>query len=63
MGESVGKISLDLEVKSDLLNEINSVSSSIGDRLRRTLNKSVKKVFNNTGKSTDTAMKSQLKVQ
>ena len=33
-------------------------SSSIGDRLRRTLNKSVKKVFNNTGKSTDTAMKS-----
>lgn len=58
MGESVGKISLDLEVKSDLLNEINSVSSSIGDRLRRTLNKSVKKVFNNTGKSTDTAMKS-----
>ena len=48
MGESVGKISLDLEVKSDLLNEINSVSSSIGDRLRRTLNKSVKKVFNNT---------------
>lgn len=58
MGESIGKISLDLEVKSDLLNEINSVSSSIGDRLRRTLNKSVKKVFNNTGKSTDTAMKS-----
>lgn len=58
MGESVGKISLDLEVKSDLLNEINSVSSSIGDRLRRTLNKSVKKVFGNTGRSTDTVMKS-----
>lgn len=58
MSESVGKISLDLEVKSDLMNEINAASSKVGNRLKEILNKTFRKSLSGVGKSTESAMKS-----
>lgn len=58
MSDSVGRISLDLEVKSDLMGQINSVSTSVGDRIRKIFNKSLRRGFSGAGKSTDAAMKS-----
>ena len=62
MSDSVGKISLDLEVKSDLMGQINSVSSSIGNRMRKIFSKSLRSGFSGAGKSTDAAMKSVSKI-
>lgn len=57
MSDSVGKISLDLEVKSDLMGQINSVSSGIGKRMREIFGKAMRHGFSDAGKSTDAAIK------
>lgn len=47
MSDSVGKISLDLEVTSDLQGQINKVSNNIANALKVSLNASTGKVFEN----------------
>lgn len=56
MSDSVGKITLDLEVTSDIAGQVNKVSSIIANTLKANLNKSTNKVFENMDKS----MKSSL---
>ena len=51
MSDSVGKISLDLEVTSDLQGQISKVSNSIGNGLKNALNKSTGKVFDDMEKN------------
>ncbi len=57
MSDSVGKISLDLEVKSDLGKQINNVSNVMGKTLKDTLNNATKGAFNNVSKNADSAIK------
>lgn len=47
MSDSVGKISLDLEVKSDLQGQINKVSTNIAKGLKNSLQGATKGIFNN----------------
>lgn len=47
MSDSVGKISLDLEVQSDLSNQISSVSNSIANNLKKSLSSGMKGTFEN----------------
>ncbi|MDU4953484.1 MAG: hypothetical protein E6X21_14255 [Clostridium sp.] len=47
MSDSVGKISLDLEVQSDLSNQISSVSNSISNNLKKSLSSGMKGTFEN----------------
>lgn len=56
MSDSVGKITLDLEVTSDIAGQVNKVSSIMANTLKANLNKSTNKVFENMDKS----MKSSL---
>lgn len=56
MSDSVGKITLDLEVKSDLSGQINEISNKIANTLKLNLNNSTNKVFDNIDKT----MKSSL---
>ena len=51
MSDSVGKITLDLEVTSDIAGQVNKVSSDIASTLKTNLNKSTNKVFDNMDKS------------
>lgn len=57
-GDSVGKISLDLEVTSDLSNQINKVSNVIGKKLKDTMDNATKGMFNNMSESMDKNMQS-----
>ena len=57
MSDSVGKITLDLEVTSDLMGQINAVSGSIGRRLRESLSNALKIGLGRTKKDTDMSMK------
>ena len=45
MSDSVGKITLDLEVTSDIAGQVNKISSIIANTLKSNLNKSTNKVF------------------
>ena len=56
MSDSVGKITLDLEVTSDIAGQVNKVSSIMANTLKSNLNKSTNKVFDNMDKT----MKSSL---
>ena len=47
MSDSVGKITLDLEVTSDIVGQVNKISSIIANTLKSNLNKSTNKVFDN----------------
>jgi len=47
MSDSVGKISLDLEVQSDLAGQISSMSNLIGKNLKTSLESTTKNAFNN----------------
>ncbi len=47
MSDSVGKISLDLEVQSDLAGQISSISNLIGKNLKTSLESTTKNAFNN----------------
>lgn len=51
MSESVGKITLDLEVTSDIAGQVNKVSSVIENTLKSNLNTSTNKVFDNIDKT------------
>lgn len=51
MSDSVGKITLDLEVTSDIAGQVNKVSSIIANTLNTNLNKSTNKVFDNMDKT------------
>ena len=56
MSDSVGKISLDLEVKSDLSKQINNMSNIIAKKMKTTTEKATSGVFDGIGKQTDDAM-------
>ena len=56
MSDSVGKISLDLEVKSDLGKQINNMSNIIAKKMKVTTEKATSGVFDGIGKQTDNAM-------
>lgn len=51
MSDSVGKITLDLEVTSDIAGQVNKVSSVIANTLKSNLNNSTNKVFDNIDKT------------
>ncbi|MFR1708925.1 MAG: hypothetical protein ACLSV2_08495 [Clostridium sp.] len=51
MSDSVGKISLDLEVKSDLAGQISSISNLIGKNLKTSLESTTKSTFSNMNKN------------
>lgn len=51
MSDSVGKITLDLEVTSDIAGQVNKVSSIIANTLKSNLNNSTNKVFDNMDKT------------
>lgn len=56
MSDSVGKISLDLEVKSDLEKQINNMSNIIAKKMKTTTEKATAGVFDGIGKQTDDAI-------
>ncbi|SHK39799.1 hypothetical protein SAMN02745163_03755 [Clostridium cavendishii DSM 21758] len=51
MSDSVGKITLDLEIASDIGKQINAISNSMGKNLKDTLNNSFKSSFDGINKS------------
>lgn len=53
---SVGKISLDLEVKSDLGKQINNMSNIIAKKMKDTTEKATSGMFSGMGKQADNAM-------
>lgn len=56
MSDSVGKISLDLEVKSNLDKQINAMAGIIASKMKNATNKSSKNMFGDINKQADTAM-------
>lgn len=56
MSDSVGKISLDLEIQSDISKQISSVSNAIAGNLKKTLNNSMKSSLENANSSTKKTM-------
>lgn len=58
MSDSVGKISLDLEVKSDLEKQISSMSNIIAKNLKTSLNAGTKSMFDEMKKSSSNSVKS-----
>lgn len=56
MSDSVGKISLDLEIQSDISNQISSVSNSIANNLKKSLSGSMKRNLENINSSTKKTM-------
>lgn len=57
MSDSVGKISLDLEVKSDLSKQIGDVSAELGKKLESTFTNSTKGIFDGVNESIEANMK------
>lgn len=58
MSDSVGKISLDLEVKSDLGKQISAMSGLIAKNLKASLNAGTKSMFNSMKNSANDSVKS-----
>lgn len=58
MSDSVGKISLDLELRSDLNKQINNVASAIGSNLKKTIESSTKSMFSGLKESASNGVKS-----
>lgn len=56
MSDSVGKISLDLEIQSDISKQISSVSNSIANNLKKSLSSSMKRSLENINSSTKKTM-------
>lgn len=52
MSDSVGKISLDLEIQSDISKQISKVSSAIAGNLKKSLNSGMKSTFENMNSTT-----------
>ncbi|MGG7215286.1 hypothetical protein ACQPUY_17030 [Clostridium nigeriense] len=57
MSDSVGKISLDLEIQSDISKQISNVSNVIANNLKKSLNSSMKSTLENVNSSTKNTMK------
>lgn len=57
-GDSVGKITLDLEVTSDLANQISKVSNAMGKRLKDTMDNATKGMFDGMNESMNKNMQS-----
>lgn len=58
MSDSVGKISLDLEVKSDLSKQMSTMATAIGKKLEQSLGGGISSVLNMLNKSIESSMKS-----
>ncbi|MDY6229165.1 MAG: hypothetical protein SPH93_16150 [Clostridium sp.] len=58
MSDSVGKISLDLEIQSDISKQISSVSKMIGNNLKKSLSSGMKGALENVNSSTKKTMNS-----
>jgi len=58
MSDSVGKITLDLEVTSDLSKQISAMSNIMGKNLKESMNGATKTMFDGMNKSMDNSMKS-----
>ena len=58
MSDSVGKISLDLEIQSDISKQISNVSNMIAGNLKKSLNTSMKSTLENANSSTKKIMSS-----
>lgn len=58
MSDSIGKISLDLEIQSDISKQISNVSSAIANNLKKSLNSSMKSTLENVNSSTKKALNS-----
>lgn len=58
MSDSVGKISLDLEIQSDISKQISSVSKVIGNNLKKSLSSGMKGALENVNSSTKKTMNS-----
>lgn len=58
MSDSVGKISLDLEIQSDISKQISSVSKMIGNNLKKSLSSGMKGTLENVNSSTKKTMNS-----
>lgn len=58
MSDSVGKISLDLEIQSDISKQISNVSSAIANNLKKSLNSSMKSTLENVNSSTKKTLSS-----
>ena len=58
MSDSVGKISLDLEIQSDISKQISNVSNMIAGNLKKSLNSSMKSTLENVNSSTKKTMNS-----
>lgn len=56
MSDSVGKISLDLEIQSDISKQISNVSNMIAGNLKKSLNSSMKSTLENANSSTKKTM-------
>ncbi|NOW85306.1 phage-related protein [Clostridium beijerinckii] len=57
-GDSVGKITLDLEVTSDLANQISKVSNAMGKKLKDTMDNTTKGMFDGMNESMNKSMQS-----
>lgn len=55
---SVGKITLDLEIKSDLNKQINSIASAVGDSLKKSMESSTKSMLSGIKESASNGVKS-----
>jgi hypothetical protein len=58
VSDSVGKISLDLEIQSDISKQISSVSKVIGNNLKKSLSSGMKGALDNVNSSTKKTMNS-----
>lgn len=58
MSDSVGKISLDLEIQSDISKQISKVSSVIAGNLKKSLNSGMKSTFENMNSTTKKTLNS-----
>lgn len=56
MSDSVGKISLDLEIQSDISKQISNVSNVIAGNLKKSLNNSMKRTLESMNSSTKKTM-------
>ncbi len=56
MSDSVGKISLDLEIQSDISKQISNVSNVIAGNLKKSLNNSMKRTLESMNSSTKKVM-------
>lgn len=61
MSDSVGKISLDLEVQSDISRQISTVSNTIASNLKKSLNNSMKNTLENMNSTTKKTLSSMTK--